>query len=377
MAGCGGGGGAGGEPKRSERRITDANQRSVVVPARPERVAALSEPTLDGLLALGVKPVATTAGRGQSDISTYMAEQAAGIPSVGALGRPHLERLASLEPDLILLDGTSTQDDALVDKLGRIAPTVYVSRTGENWRTAFSSLAGVLGLKARGEARLADFDARVADIKRRLAANAGANGQRGAVVGDRAARDALAGARGQPRPQAARADPARGPAPARPRPQRPGEPGEPRPARRRLAVLRLARRGRLRPRHDPGQRGRRRPASSPSRSPRSRARSARCGPTASAAWCPSTARRGRAPAACWPSTSSSTTSSARSPRAPAGDRPAAGAEVAAPGGGRRRRASPRSAPTRRRRRSRRSGPRSRSAARRWSSRSTAIPTTAS
>ena len=174
LAGCGGGGGAGGESKSSERRITDANERTVTVPAQPERVVALSEPTLDGLLALGVKPVATTAGRGQSDISTYMAERAAGIPSVGALGRPNLERLASLRPDLILLDGTSTQDDALVDKLGRIAPTVYVSRTGENWRTAFSSLAGVLGLKARGEARLADFDARVAEIKRRLAANAGA-----------------------------------------------------------------------------------------------------------------------------------------------------------------------------------------------------------
>jgi iron complex transport system substrate-binding protein len=170
-AGCGG---AAAETGDSTRRVTGADGRSVEVPAAPKRVVALSEPTLDGLLALGVKPVATTAGRGQGDVSSYLAERAAGIPSVGALGRPNLERLAGLRPDLILLDGTSTQDDALVDKLERIAPTVYVSRTGQSWRSAFSSLAAVVGLKARGAARLAAFDARVAEIKRRLAANAGA-----------------------------------------------------------------------------------------------------------------------------------------------------------------------------------------------------------
>lgn len=46
-------------------QVTDATGTSVKVPAAPERVVALSEMDLDAALALGVKPVGLTAGRGQ------------------------------------------------------------------------------------------------------------------------------------------------------------------------------------------------------------------------------------------------------------------------------------------------------------------------
>src|SRR5882757_8533351 len=58
------------------RTITDAQGRKVKVPAEPQKVVALSEPTLDAALALGIEPVGATAGRGQTGVSTYLAGKA-------------------------------------------------------------------------------------------------------------------------------------------------------------------------------------------------------------------------------------------------------------------------------------------------------------
>lgn len=168
LVACGSGSSAG----EGARTITDGRGRAVEVPAAPRRVVALSEPTLDGMLAIGLRPIATTGGRGQSGTAAYLGTRADGIPSVGALGRPSIERVAELRPDLILVDGTSIQDGAVIDKLRRIAPTVYVSRTGEDWRRAFDTLADVLGERQRGDEVLARYDDRVAAIRERLGANA-------------------------------------------------------------------------------------------------------------------------------------------------------------------------------------------------------------
>lgn len=169
LAACGGGASTAGD-----RAYTDAKGREVMIPSDPKRIVALSEPTLDGLLALGIEPVATTAGRGQGGLPSYLAQRAAGIESVGILGQPKIEKVAALAPDLILADGTSIQDGAIMDKLARIAPTVYVSETGADWRDAFTTLADVVGRAEDGERLLEEFDARVADIRGRLGENAGA-----------------------------------------------------------------------------------------------------------------------------------------------------------------------------------------------------------
>lgn len=156
------------------RTITDARGTEVQVPERPTRVVTLSEPTLDGALALGLRPIATTSGRGQGGVSSYLVRKARGVPSVGVLGQPNIERVAALRPDLILLDGTAVQDQSVIDKLRRLAPTAYVSRTGQDWRSAFTATARLLDRVEEGERVLADYDARVARIRERLGTNAAA-----------------------------------------------------------------------------------------------------------------------------------------------------------------------------------------------------------
>ncbi|HWI72044.1 MAG TPA: iron-siderophore ABC transporter substrate-binding protein [Baekduia sp.] len=170
LAACGttsGGTGSG----AGTRTITDARGTELHVPVKPRRVVTLSEPTLDGALALGLRPIATTSGRGQGGVSSYLAARARGIPTVGVLGQPNIERVAALRPDLILLDGTAVQDMAVVDKLRRLAPTAYVSKTGQDWRTAFAATAAALNRKPEGERVLKAFDDRVARVRDGLGAN--------------------------------------------------------------------------------------------------------------------------------------------------------------------------------------------------------------
>jgi iron complex transport system substrate-binding protein len=173
-AGCGGGDEREPAADAAPRTITDATGRRVEVPGAPRRVVALSEPTLDGMLALGLRPVAIAGGRGQAGAPNYLAARVRGTPLAGGLGQPNLERIAALRPDLILLDGTSAQDRQVADELERIAPTVYASRNGEDWRAAFTALGGVLGVPDRARKVLAAHDARVADLRGRLGSNAGA-----------------------------------------------------------------------------------------------------------------------------------------------------------------------------------------------------------
>jgi iron complex transport system substrate-binding protein len=175
LAACGSSSEGGGDADGGgTRTYTDARGTVLELPARPKRVVSLSEPTLDAAVALGAKPIATTAGRGQGTISAYLEKRATGIKSVGILGQPNIERIAALRPDVILIDGTATPDDSIVDKLEKFAPTVFVSKNGADWKAAFAQTADVLGLKDRGEELLEDYDERVASIKGRLGANAGA-----------------------------------------------------------------------------------------------------------------------------------------------------------------------------------------------------------
>lgn len=154
------------------RSVTDATGASVQVPAHPKRVVALSEPTLDGALALKAPVVGTTSGRGQGGAPAYLAAKAKNVPVVASVAGPDLEKIAGLKPDLILADGSVRLDDATRSKLKGIAPTVTVSSRGQSWQDAFTAEARVLNLAGQGASVLSAYRARVAKVKGELGSNA-------------------------------------------------------------------------------------------------------------------------------------------------------------------------------------------------------------
>ncbi|MEU1049818.1 ABC transporter substrate-binding protein [Streptomyces sp. NPDC005897] len=175
LTGCGDddGGDSTGGTESSTRQITDATGREVDVPAEPKKVVTLSEPTLDAALALGIEPVGATAGRGQQGVSTYLADKVGKTQVVATVAEADMEKLAALQPDLILLDET-TAVKGEVSKLESIAPTVVTAKLNEDWKKAFTATADALNQKPRAEEILADFDADVAATKAKLGDNAAA-----------------------------------------------------------------------------------------------------------------------------------------------------------------------------------------------------------
>ncbi|WP_411145664.1 ABC transporter substrate-binding protein [Streptomyces sp. x-80] len=178
LTACGGGttSGAAGAPAdraAGTRSVTDANGKQVTVPAAPKKVVTLSEPTLDAALTLGFKPVGATAGRGQHGVSAYLAGKAGGAEIVATVAEPDLEKLATLQPDLILVDETVGAKRVL-DKLQGIAPTVLTAKLNEDWKKAFTATADALNKKPDAEKWLGRFDSEVTATKNALKGNAGA-----------------------------------------------------------------------------------------------------------------------------------------------------------------------------------------------------------
>lgn len=153
----------------STRTVTDVTGTQVAVPDRPQRVVPLSEPTLDGVLALGVKPIGTVSGRGQSGLPNYLVEAAGELPLLGGIGQPNFEAIGAAKPDLILVDGTSVNNNPeLLEALKQIAPVVFTGYAGGEWRTNFRNVAAALGLVDEGERVIADYEANVAGTKASL-----------------------------------------------------------------------------------------------------------------------------------------------------------------------------------------------------------------
>ncbi len=80
------------------RTIKDIDEENVEVPANPQKVIVLSEPTLDGLLALGVTPVGSVSGRGQSGVPNYLADRAKGVQIIGTVAQVNYEQIGNLIP---------------------------------------------------------------------------------------------------------------------------------------------------------------------------------------------------------------------------------------------------------------------------------------
>ena len=152
------------------RTVKDVDGRAVDVPRHPTRVVTLSEPTLDGAIALGVRPVGSVAGRGQRGVPHYLASKARGVPVVGTVSALDYEAIGKLKPDLILVDGTSVNSSAVLSVLRRVAPTVVTGYAGGDWRRNFDIVGRALGRDQQVRVVEDRYDSQVETARTRLTA---------------------------------------------------------------------------------------------------------------------------------------------------------------------------------------------------------------
>jgi iron complex transport system substrate-binding protein len=130
----------------------------IKVPASPQRVVVLDTDRLDAATTLGVMPVGAVLRPGSA-----AGHDRPGIAQVGTAAKPDLEKIAELEPDLIL--GSAGRHTALYSRLSRIAPTVFVDDPAGSWKDAFLLDGLALGQESRAKELLAAYEQRAAEVQ--------------------------------------------------------------------------------------------------------------------------------------------------------------------------------------------------------------------
>lgn len=166
-------------PVDAARRVTDRLGRTVDVPAAPQRVVVLDpNRAIADVVALGIVPVGATTNSSNpgSGFSPFLGDAAADIATVGPTGQADLERVAALDPDLILF--ATAYQDLDVDTLSAIAPVVAYEAASFGLLEPVRWLGEVLGR----EAEAARLEREFADLITARRSELRLDGQRAAVV---------------------------------------------------------------------------------------------------------------------------------------------------------------------------------------------------
>lgn len=137
------------------------------VPADPQRVVVLDLGELDSAIALDVTPVGAVKAPVEEGLLSYLEDEAKDIELVGEIGEPDLEKIAALEPDLIL--GSDIRVKDFYDELSAIAPTVFTETVGVTWKDNLAVHAEALGKQDEAEKLLAAYEQRVKEVGEKVA----------------------------------------------------------------------------------------------------------------------------------------------------------------------------------------------------------------
>lgn len=137
----------------------------------PSRIVALNTGHLDHLLLLGIVPVglavAKSANGDPSGIPDYIYDRFGdtvdldAIQQVGLRSAPDIERIATLNPDLILSNDRA--DEALLTQLRAITTVVTTNGGSELWKDDLSILADAVGKREEADELLGAYEKEASD----------------------------------------------------------------------------------------------------------------------------------------------------------------------------------------------------------------------
>ncbi len=150
------------------REMIDEAGRRVVVPAVVRRIVSLAPNLTETVYALGAQDRLA----GVTNYCDYPAE-ALRKPKVGGAQNPSLEAVVALKPDLVLAT-TSINRLETVQALERLGIAVYATdpRSVEGVIASIRHVADVIGAGTEGGALATQLEARLGELKRRLAGRA-------------------------------------------------------------------------------------------------------------------------------------------------------------------------------------------------------------
>ncbi|WP_232662782.1 ABC transporter substrate-binding protein [Pseudonocardia sp. TRM90224] len=166
LTACGGAGTEAPADPVAETRTVQAGNGAVEVPVAPQRVATIGNTTLP-FIDLGGKPVGVTA-ESDSDVALLPADEQATYKSATILApsadEVDMEKLAGLDPDLILVQVPESEFESIKARLTAIAPTVFFGLDAE-WKALADGVADAGNVTGALGAQKAEFEQRLAAIK--------------------------------------------------------------------------------------------------------------------------------------------------------------------------------------------------------------------
>jgi iron complex transport system substrate-binding protein len=139
----------------AKTRSVKAGNGTIEVPAEPKRVATIGNTTLP-FIDIGGKPIGLTS-ESDSDVAL--------LPEDASADEVDMEKLASLKPDLILVQIPDEEFAGIEKQLTAIAPTVFFGLDTE-WKGLADGLAEAGNLTDRFGKQKSEFEDKVAKIKK-------------------------------------------------------------------------------------------------------------------------------------------------------------------------------------------------------------------
>jgi iron complex transport system substrate-binding protein len=167
--GCASGGEGANEADSQETRTIEHALGRTKVPSNPQRVVVLSTGLLDAAITLGVTPIA--APQSEGEFPAYLGDATEGIKHLGdPTAEPNLEKIAALEPDLILTEEYGGEVFGGYENFSEIAPTVPITfASSAEWREYVAKSAETLGREEQLAEAKADYEKHAVEVAGKIA----------------------------------------------------------------------------------------------------------------------------------------------------------------------------------------------------------------
>lgn len=124
---------------QSDEVVVEHELGKTTVEKNPEKVVVFDFGSLDTLDKLGIDVSAVP----QQNIPSYLEKyESDDYENVGGLKEPDFEKLAEINPDLIIISGRQAD---LYDQLSELAPTIYLGVDTTDYMASFEKNAGIIG----------------------------------------------------------------------------------------------------------------------------------------------------------------------------------------------------------------------------------------
>ncbi|HWJ11774.1 MAG TPA: iron-siderophore ABC transporter substrate-binding protein [Nocardioides sp.] len=155
-------------------KLTDSYGRTVELDKPAERVAVLEWQQVEDVLSLCLTPVAVADAEGYRTWDTAEELPSDGVTDVGTRGEPNLETLFGTDPDLVIVEAYTAEDE-IIKQLEKYDVPVLATKGADaedpvaNMIGTFELIARATGREERAEAVVGDFNAALEEAKGKVA----------------------------------------------------------------------------------------------------------------------------------------------------------------------------------------------------------------